>query len=349
MFSKNDIHMALDLVKSMYSTADEFVLVDSSNKERRAELAKAKKSMKLNKLKIFYCVPIGFPDPLRMYGLSKCTSEWVALMDTDERFSPMLKKDLKKLISDSKAPDAFALRRYEEKMKDPNNDFFTWQTRLFKRDKVQFRGIRHEQAIVSGKTTALKSSSYYIEHHEAQSGHTGTESGKIEIYEDRLSYELYNKRMLEYLGKLVVPEGDIEKTAIGKAAKGFLMLYQKLGMKSKDKEASNFDYFMFGFLKDIGYTLQGRDPKRVVIALKDRHADIKKIRKWKSSPEGREAFEIAKIINRIGVIKFLHLDEEKHIKELNRKYKDKEGGIALLLKLMAEEYKRNWARKGSVQ
>ncbi len=146
-FTKNYIKNALELIQWMYDVADEFILVDSSNKENRELLASEKKRLKLNKLKVYTAPALGYPDPLRMYAISKCTSNWVTLLDSDERFPPKLKKDVKGIITKTDC-DAFAIKRYETIAKKNAEKFFTWQIRLFKRDKVSFTGLRHEQGLV---------------------------------------------------------------------------------------------------------------------------------------------------------------------------------------------------------
>lgn len=337
LFSKNDIANAIGVVKSLYNAADEFVLIDSSDKRNREKLAKEKK--KLAKLKVFTTVALGYPDPLRMYGLSKCTGKWVLRLDTDERLSSELKAGINGIITDTGA-DAFAIKRYERAKK--GDKFFTWQLRLYKRSKASYKGVRHEHASIKGTVKRLEETDYYIEHHEESSIHTGRESGKLDVYEERLTYDLYNKRFMEYMAKLVRPSGDIEETFAGKYVKSMLLLYQKLGFKKSDQEISDFDYFVFKALLDMGYAMTGRGVRESFRnMIRDRHGDMKRMREWKRAPDSKEAFEISKIINTVGVTKFLKLDEERTIKNLNKRYKDKYEGIQLLLKLLAEQYRKN--------
>lgn len=84
IFSKNDAHKAIGLIEDIYGIADEIVLVDSSESAQRNTILNAKRRNKLGKLRVFYAVALGYPDPLRMYALSKCKNEWVLLIDTDE-------------------------------------------------------------------------------------------------------------------------------------------------------------------------------------------------------------------------------------------------------------------------
>ncbi len=124
-----------------------------------------------------------------------------------------------------------------------------------------------------------------------------------------------------------------------------LTVYQKLGNKNLDDEISTFDYFAFMTLKDLGYTIQGRNPMNMIKAFPDRLNDMKRMKEWQKAPNSKEALGISKIINDIGITKFLKLDEEKTIKELNKKYKDKFEGIQLLFKLLEDQYRK---QKGKV-
>ena len=69
IFSRNDIDNALDLINDVYDFADDIVLVDSSSAKLHEELIRKKAKRSLSKLRVFYVVPLGYPDPLRMYAI----------------------------------------------------------------------------------------------------------------------------------------------------------------------------------------------------------------------------------------------------------------------------------------
>lgn len=338
IFSRNDIDKALGLIKELYETTDEIVLMDSSDKAQRKDLREKAKNLK--KVRSFYTVPLGYPDPMRMYGLTKCRREWVLLLDTDEKLSEDLKKEVNGLINSTDA-DAFAIRRLEEASgQKAKGSYVTWQIRLFKKDRVSFSGLRHEQAVVKGKLLRLHDDKYYMSHLEEVRGSTDSESIKLRSFDERLSYQTYNKRFLEYLAKFSVPKGDVKETALGKFFMSSLLLYQRIGRKKPESEVSNLDYFALNMLKEIGFTLNGRPLGRMLDVIPYNVARIKTIKEWKASENARESFEISKIINRIGIIKFLDLDKESTIKRLNRLYKDKKKGIGLLVELLYEKYEK---------
>jgi hypothetical protein len=159
IFSKNDVHKAIELIDDLYGIADEIVVVDSSESAQRNMLLNKKKSQKLEKLRVFYTIALGYPDPLRMYALSKCRNEWVLLIDTDERLSNALRSGIKGIINKTDC-SAFRIKRYEGTVGAP----FAWQTRLFRKRNVEFKGLLHEQPRVDGEVCTLSSKQHYMEH-----------------------------------------------------------------------------------------------------------------------------------------------------------------------------------------
>lgn len=334
IFTKDDISKTLDLIKDIYAISDEIVVIDSSMKTNRKKLLDSKRRMKLNKLKIFYAVALGYPDPLRTYALNKCSNEWVFLIDTDERLSSGLKSEVKSIVNKTKA-SAFAIRRYE----DSKMHSFTWQIRLFRKSRTVYRGLLHEQPIVNGILMRIQEKELYLKHSADLRGGTNIEYSKMEDF-DRLSYEIANQKFLEYMSKFLIPkEPNLDKTLTGKFVKGAIKTYQKIKLKSDSEELSNFDYFMFYASRDFGDRLQQNDMLHYPHQLKARYTiTLKRVRALKSRPDSKVEFEISKRINDIGIIKYLQLDKESTIQKLNSQYGEGEQGINLLIKLLKNRY-----------
>jgi len=339
VFSRNNAGKVISLIKEVYDIADEIILIDSSDKKDRERLHKTKDDNRLNRLSIFYAVALGYPDPLRMWALKKCKYEWVLLLDTDERLTKELKSDINVIISNTKA-NAFAIRRYEEVRKDgAKTDFFTWQIRLFKKDKVLFKGILHEQPEVKGKLSKLNDRSYYIKHINELRTLTNYEYANIENFE-RLSYSDFNKRIIDYVSKLKMPESrTIYNSKLGRSINKLLILYEKATFKKPEQEISIFDYHNYYTLMESVYAIKKRDYGNVfkMLILGTWHEKL--LKKWMTEQDSIEAFEISKIINGVGITKFLKLDDDKIIRTLNKKYKNQKQGINLLIKLLKEKYK----------
>lgn len=340
-FSRNDVKSVLGLVKEVYEIADEIVLIDSSDRKERRELEAEKKRLKLEKLRIFYAIPLGLVELYRPYGLSKCRNEWVLYLDSDERLSKDLRKDMREIISGTEY-DALAIKRYEYVSDAGENNLFTWNTRLYKKDKVLYKGIIHEQPVVKGRLGTLAQEKYYIENRkEYHNFLTSYEYFRL-LQIERMSYNDYNKVMVESLVKVTSPESMGKETFGTRALEALMLGYEKITMKKPDEELSNFDYFMYNFTKSFVIIVKKGDFKSLLTLLPN---ELKvmgdRIKKWKSAPDSKEVFEISQISYKQGIISFLNLDKEETIDELNRRYKDKKlKGADLLMRLLKEKYKQ---------
>lgn len=342
IFSRNDIEKAIGLIKDVHGIADDIVLIDSSDRAGRKELLASKRRLGLDRLRIFYVVALGYPDPLRMYGLKKCRHPWVLLIDTDERLSKGLKSNIKNLIVTAKC-SAFAIKRYEEVRKGKVTSFFTWQIRLFNKKNTVFKGIVHEQPIIKGRINRLESEGTHIEHLLNQKGKTIFEYTQMEKFE-RMDYALFNERMLDYLFKLSMPEGGSSQSHRGRLIKGILLAYERLGGKGRDEEISDTDYFIFYFLRSAAFLIKEKNIPGLLRAIPGEWGHKKKIRAQRNAPDGDELFEISKIVNKIGITAFLNLDNERTIAALNRKYSKGDKGIALLMRLLKERYEAKYRK-----
>jgi hypothetical protein len=276
IFSKDDIEKAVDLIEGIYSIADEIVIIDSSNKRQKTMLLNVKNRLKLRKVRIFHAVALGYPDPLRMYALSKCRNAWVLLIDTDERLSRGLKHDIRKIILNPGCV-AFDIKRYE----GVNGGAFTWQTRLFRRTEVEFRGLLHEHAIVNGSVQRLTSADYYMEHRNELMKHN-----KMYEQRDYTDMRMFDAHpVLAYLPDIYL--------------------------------------FLTSFSTDF---LRSAEMLR------------KKRKEWTARSDHEEIREIGHVINKVGIIRFLGLEDDKVIEYLNRKYGNKQQGVQLLIRLLKNKY-----------
>jgi len=337
IFSRGYVPNTLDLVKDVYDIVDEVVLMDMSGKQDTAELEKGKRSMGLDKLKLFHVPPIGYPDPLRMYGLKKCTGRWILYIDTDERISDGLKRDLRQIISDRRI-NAYAISRYEE-VHDPKRLplFATWQIRLFRKGSVSFTGLPHEQAEVNGGLGRLDRKKHFMMHLSAlMTRKTQLDYMEIEKFE-RITYGMYNQKVLGYISKLFsYQDRDASKTLPGKISVALVKAYQWSTFKKKDQELTGFDYFFYYATLDlVYYTLEG-NIKGIFRIIPKELEHVRQIEVWQRETDSKDVLEISKIINRIGITKFLNLDNEKVIDKIS---KIRGEGAKLLIKLIKDRYK----------
>lgn len=345
LFSRNHNEGVFSILGELHDVVDEVVLVDSSDASVRKELHERKERERWSKLRIFYIIPTGLVETSRMYGLAKCTCEWVLYLDADEKVNAALKNDIRRIIS-GKA-DGFVIKRYEYvKNGVIDKSFFTWNTRLYRRAKASYLGIVHEQAIIEGRVERLDDRYYIINTVEYKNPLTGNEYSKL-LKLERMSYGSYNKIMLEQIGKVVMPESkSFERTRIGKAVLFILRSYEALTSRDMEGELSDFDYYIYNTIKYTIFFTKAGDLKGLANILKFSSEYVRRIRRWKNESDGKEIFEISKIIYKEGIINFLGLNNENKVMELNRKYKDaKIKGADLLLKLLKEEYAERMRRK----
>jgi hypothetical protein len=340
IFSRNDTKNALDLADSLHGVADEVIVIDSSDKEEHETLAKEAKKRGIN---VYYTIPLGYVEPLRPYGVSKCKNEWVLYLDTDERLNEEFAKSINGIIANGKC-DAFAIKRYEEASPNGHTAFFTWQIRLFKKSKVSFKGIIHEQPAVHGRLCTL-GDAYYIEHRTDLMHHSTNDYGKMNLFEV-LSYADYNDIVLDYVRKLFALD---TKTLKARLLLGFASLllnaYELVLLKKEDQELARRDYQWFYFIRTLAYSFRQRrlgslseiwnGQKKYLAYIEEERAKLAK----EYGITRQDLFEISKILNRQGVIKYLGLDKPENVDLLTRKYDSKAKGIDFTIRLIVERYK----------
>lgn len=334
----NNVEGVVRLVMEMHDLADQVVIVDSSDKENLEKLKKQVRSKGLFKVEIFHALALGYVEPLRMYGLSKCAHDWVLYLDDDERISEELRRDLHDIIGRAKA-SAFAIKRFEHvTARGQKPSFYTWNIRLLNKRFVRYRGILHEQpSIVSGRLERLHGD-YCLYHMVEYKGRIGVEYLKAEQL-DRFSYRLFNERLLDYASKVIMPDSrSIKGKTAGRIILGILSAYERMGMKAQDAEVSDFDYANLFMVRDLVLSAKRRSLKIAIDVLKERRQNLDRIKALKSMPESGEMFEISKIILEKGVIQFLGLDSEKTVERLTRKYARSKQGLTLLTRLLMNRY-----------
>lgn len=135
--------------------ADEIVVVDNESTDKTAQIAK-KYTKKLYSQK---------NDPLQIdvqknFGFTKATHEWVLSLDADERISPELSHEIKKVIADTQA-NGFKIPRKNIVFGKWIEHSFLWpdyQVRLFKKGKGRYASSQvHQQLQVEGTVDTLES------------------------------------------------------------------------------------------------------------------------------------------------------------------------------------------------
>jgi glycosyltransferase involved in cell wall biosynthesis len=136
------------------SWADELVVVDSGSTDRTVEIAKR------------YTDKV-FVNEWKGQGQQKnraaelATGPWIFSIDADERVSPKLAEEIKKVLA-SPTADAYAVRRkniYRGQWIKHGGWWPDWVKRLFRKDKAHFNDkIIHDSLVVNGTTGKLEES-----------------------------------------------------------------------------------------------------------------------------------------------------------------------------------------------
>lgn len=151
ILTKNSGNILEDCLKSL-SFCSEIILVDDNSTDQTLRIAKNYKA------KIIQNKEENFAKR-RELGLKHATSEWIVYVDSDERISDLLRKNIQYQISNIKYPTklvAFKLKR-----KNFYLGSYAWPKieeleRLFKRDKLKgWYGVLHESPKVEGEVGVL--------------------------------------------------------------------------------------------------------------------------------------------------------------------------------------------------
>jgi hypothetical protein len=314
IFSRNDFDKIKPLITEINQEVDYIILIDSSDESLHQELINWSKEVYDNKITVFYVVPLGYPDMLRPYAFSKCPTDWILLIDTDERLSQSLKMNIREIVNSDEA-DVYGLWRHPVINEAKGiTSIRTIQIRLFNKHYVEERGIIHELPIISGRFKMLGNDCYII-HLTPTKDITEYEYSKITIF-NRYSFGSISKNM-----------------------KKILAIFH-FGIKLKDdKELTNFDYFFYFLIKEIYSSLHTKDFKRFITSTGPALKQVNMIESFKKAPDNADNFTISKIIRKIGIVKFLELDKAETIEKLNILYTDKIKGSDLLILLLKSRYK----------
>lgn len=168
---------------------DEIILVDSESKDKTVEIAKEYTD------KVLIKKWEGFAKQKR-YSLEQASNEWVISIDADERVSPELKNEIRKLLEGESQFDGYKIPR-ENYFLNKQIKYCGWgndyQLRLFKKSKTKVTDRKvHEGFVVDGNVSKLQN---VIIHH-TQKTIFGTIT-KINIYSTLEAQEKFEKKKVK--------------------------------------------------------------------------------------------------------------------------------------------------------
>ncbi|MEM3794877.1 MAG: glycosyltransferase [Thermoprotei archaeon] len=193
LVTRNESDKAVELLKDLNGIVDEVVVMDSSDAEHREKLLLQLKNFKHTH--VFRLPPLGLAEPYREYALQKVCSEWVLMLDSDERINEPLKNDIKKLLKQTDAT-VLPIRRIIADESEPSeytlNNTVGYKKRLFRKDSAEFWGLVHEQPHVHGLIKPLDPK-YSIVHYvdSKRYWHKARRYIKLEVFLGRWRYDKY--------------------------------------------------------------------------------------------------------------------------------------------------------------
>lgn len=170
ILTKNNEDLLTDAILSVKYLADEIIVVDSSSYDKTIGISK-----KYN-AKIFNYPYLNLGKK-RQFALSKANYDWVMFLDTDERVSNKLRKEIKDLLSKNSTYNAYFIPFA--------NHYLGKRIRYGGEDYKMIRLIKKKDAIIT--------SSIVHEKIQSKSGNIGILKGSIYHYSYRTLFQTFLK------------------------------------------------------------------------------------------------------------------------------------------------------------
>ena len=140
----NEEHEIIDLLGSVFNWVDKLIVVDDGSTDDTATLA----SMFVNTT-VYTIEHTGLCEVARIYGLERVTTDWVLMMDADERIS---REDLEKIREwvDSDPTYTHMYFTQDEYIDGVQTRSFQ-KPKLFRKDSVTLSPIIHSDMIAEGE------------------------------------------------------------------------------------------------------------------------------------------------------------------------------------------------------
>ncbi|GAB6262766.1 glycosyltransferase family 2 protein [Photobacterium sp. 53610] len=150
MIIKNEAQHLAACLDTVAGWVDEIVIVDSGSTDDSESIARRYTDK-------FFCYPDwpGF-GPQRQRAQSHMTTDWILVLDADERVTPELKAEIQTAITANPTRVAFKLNRLSDAFgKTIRYSGWSpdWVTRLYRRDETQYNdALVHEKVITDNLT-----------------------------------------------------------------------------------------------------------------------------------------------------------------------------------------------------
>ncbi len=164
IIAKNDEEMIRGALESL-SFCDEIIVVDNDSSDKTREVSE--------KFAKVYSFKSNDFSQIRNFGLGKTNFDYVLYLDTDERISEELRKNIKEVLSKDSENAAYKLLRknyYFGSSKKNEWPYVEKMERLFKKEKLlKWTGELHESPVVEGKISELEGYILHFTHRNLES------------------------------------------------------------------------------------------------------------------------------------------------------------------------------------
>ena len=332
-FSRDNQDLLFNLIKNIKDIASEIIIIDSSSEEIYLELKR--KLRKNRKIKLFHYKALGYVEPFRMLGVSKCNYEFVFYLDSDEYLNRRLINYLRKI----KIPNnvsGLRVSRVSIRKDDPERprDIVGSDVRIFRKKNVRYEGIIHEVPIIIGDVIDIPPNCriYNLAYEISNNPNKAITIYNIEAYTNRKSY-------LDLIE-------DASKTAA--LIKWFIRLKIILLNINKNSELSKCDYILFLVIAraftNTAYSLINYKTSNLENGLNwaNYQKDVIDFMFGVDQNKRKFQFILSKQIKKHhGIINYLILNNE-NMNRINseKRYKEYEG-LELFIKLLSDRFYHN--------
>ena len=163
VITKNAEEMIADCLDSL-SFCDEIIVIDNKSEDRTREIAEKMGA------KIVECSSNDFSE-MRNTGMKSAAGEWLLYVDSDERVTEVLNKEIIKAINDPANKNvAFNVRRKNFYFGNHEWPYIENSERLFKKNKLkEWHGSLHESPEVDGSIGYLEGYLFHYTHRDLAS------------------------------------------------------------------------------------------------------------------------------------------------------------------------------------
>ena len=252
IFSADPIKDTVATAKHLLEFTDEVVIIYSkSYKDYKSFISRNKDK----RIRIFYALRLGYPEPFRHYGISLSRYDHIAMLDVDERFSNTVAA---KALLDSGAADIYRLQRHEITPRNKESRLYTKQYRLFRKGSLEWKGMLHETPKVKGKVKDIRIEELHIIH----------DTGKPKKWDYNKLNEVFP---VERPIKMAIRDAYVQRSfnnlnpidtikLTGKKHSEYKNLYSKL--PEKNKRIIN-DLRRYGIIKYLGFDTKEGTEKQI--------------------------------------------------------------------------------------